>query len=337
MRTRSVLIAFSLLASTLCAQQNVKWTDGSTASTGGGNAFPWGSEGVRYQQIVQQSVLGKVPGHIKDIYVAGAATQEVVYGDIEIRMGITQQTSLAANWNTNNPNPTTVYRGPLRVSFVANTWTGIGLPTKYLWLPKATTDNLCIEVIVWKVTDKGGTTGTNFMFPRVSTSQGRAFRYQWTTNQTQGPLTGTTTASRLGLIFNDGNFVPLGKGCPGSNGTPTIGSKPGTWPVALKPFAVQLSSGPQTAPVFLFIGSTDTKWLTLQLPFDLAPLGAKGCMVWHDQLVVVASATNATGDASFQITAPNIPDLYVMASWWCLDKGANKLGFTTSGYGKLIY
>lgn len=40
---------FCVLAAPLAAQKDIRYTDGNVPSTGGGNAFPWGSDGVRYQ------------------------------------------------------------------------------------------------------------------------------------------------------------------------------------------------------------------------------------------------------------------------------------------------
>ena len=54
-------------------------------------------------------------------------------------------------WNANNPNPKTVYRGPLRVRFDPRQWQGIGLPSQYVYIPAPATPHLCIEIITWKV------------------------------------------------------------------------------------------------------------------------------------------------------------------------------------------
>jgi len=341
MKVTKVAILMAITAASLAAQQNINWTDGNSPTVGGGNAFPWGSEGVRFQQIIPRSVLPSTAGWITDIFVSGRSTSpEIVYGDIEIRIGVTQQTVPAANWNTNNPNPTTVYRGPLRVKFVVDQWRAIALPKPYLWIPKTATDNLCFEVITWKVTDRGGgsSSSSNFYYPHVSASQGRAFRYQWTSNQSQGPLTSSSSgASRMGLVFNDGNFVALGSGCKGTNGTPTMGSKPGTWPQFGKAFDIDLSGGPAQRPVFLFVGIDATKWSGIPMPLDLKVIGAPSCMAWHDQLFVMATATDASGAATAKLVVPSIGHIRLLATWWCLDTQANALGITTSGYGAVIY
>ena len=54
-------------------------------------------------------------------------------------------------------------------------------------------------------------------------------------------------------------------------------------------------------PAVIFIGSTDKKWGSINLPFDLAPLGAPGCHVYVDMVLASASKTNAGGRADFKL------------------------------------
>ena len=186
----ALLLVLPILAGGTGAQtQNIAWFQ-DNVPTGSGNAFPWGSEGIRYQCIVPQSILGGLkPVVVNDILVAGrSADIDIVYGDIEIRMGVTTTSVPAASWTTNNPKPTTVYRGKLRVKFEVGKWNGIGMPASYTFIPTSLQDNLCIEVIIWKVDDKGNSVvAPNFYFPLSSANNPRAYLYQWTGKQTQGP------------------------------------------------------------------------------------------------------------------------------------------------------
>jgi len=54
-------------------------------------------------------------------------------------MGITDAGGSGRELDLQNPNPTTVYRGPLRVNFRVNQWSGIGMPGSYFYLPTSTT------------------------------------------------------------------------------------------------------------------------------------------------------------------------------------------------------
>src|SRR5690606_25724604 len=149
--------------------QNIVYVDGDNNSmTGGGNAFPFGAGGgIRYQAIFPHSLFGAAPLNIvsiRDILVAGNTSDlEAGYNDIEIKMGKTTLADVGSDWNANNPNPTTVYRGPLRIRFINNQWTAIGLPNPYLYLPTSPTQNLCIEVIVWSAINSSS---TNFYYPK---------------------------------------------------------------------------------------------------------------------------------------------------------------------------
>jgi len=346
MRFRTLVLGSILaLGAGLTAQtQTVIYNDGSSPTSGGGNAFPFGSEGIRYQSLMTASQMGAKAGFINDILIGGYSVYPNIaigYGDIEIRMGMTSATSLTTSWSTNNPKPTTVYRGPLRANMSYGKWVGIGLPVPYLYIPSSTTPNLCIEVIVWKVDDKGGySTGSNFYYPQASGNVQRAFRYQWTTNQTQAPLTGSS-GCRWGLVFNDGNYTYAGYGCPGSNSkTPTTGTSSSGWPQLGVQFPITVTNAPASAPAFLFIGGDFAKFAgVVPLPFDLAPFGAPKCMVWNDHLLAIGTGTDSSGAAKIPLLAPNtLPShVRIYGYWWCLDKQANKLGFAMSDQSKLIY
>ncbi len=315
---------------------------------GSGNAFPWGSEGIRYQTIVPGSLFKGRPALIQDLFVAGRSKDvEIVYGDIEIRMGVTQQAAPATSWKTNNPKPVTVYRGPLRVRFKVGLWTSVGLPRPYLFLPRSSKDNLCFEVIVWKVLDKGGYgTGTNFYFPLAGTSASpggaipRAYLYKWTQNQSRPPFTSSSSGNKMGLLLFGGNVVILGKGCKSSAGTELKASvPPNTWPSLGKPFTLNLVGAAPSTAAFLLLGRSDVKWGPLNLPFDLGSLGAPGCFLWTEALNILPRPVGSQGAASVVLGIPNLPVLVgarLSAGWLNLDAKANPLGAATSSYAKLI-
>lgn len=322
-----------LLASALSAQQNVAWLR-DNQPTGSNNAFPWGSLGIRYQAIAPGSLLPPGFAVVNDLLVAGrpgGADMEIVYDDIEIRMGITAQPSVSTTWATNNPNPTVVYRGPLRVYFQVGAWRGIGLPNPYLFLPTAAEPHLCVEVIVWATPTGAG----NFYFSETDTSVQRAFRYQWTTNQAQPPLT-SSGGGKMGLLIGDGNFVEVGSGCSGSSMQPLrFGAS--TYPQGGQPIDLLLTNAAPSSPVFLVLGTSFTKLGPVALPLDLAPLGAQGCFLWNDAPLVLGTAADAMGNAKVTVTIPRATNYgRIYGTWGNLDVPANPLGLTTSSQGKLI-
>lgn len=349
---RSLAIAGALLAPFLTAQQNIVYHDNPAPTVGTANAFPFGANGVRIQQLIPQSVLGASAAVIQDLFVnaqiAATATpteSQVYYGDFEIRMGLTQLTTLTTTWATNSPNPTTVYRGPLLVRFVKDQWVPLGLPASYVWAPTSAADNLVIDFICWQVTDIGAVTpgpSGYFLNVRSSPTQGisRAYRLGWVAGQQATSLNVDGNGIKLGFLFNDGNFVTHDGSCAGSStARPRIGASPGTWPQLGQPFDITLADGPANLLATLVLGLDTTIYGGLPLPLDLGLLGAPGCRFWHSwELLLPVVAVDPAGAATFTLQVPNGPwsGVRLYASWLCLDPTANAFGFVPSGFATLI-
>ncbi len=311
--------------------QNIVYADGdSSPLTGSRNAFPFGTASIRYQAIFPHSLFGTKTLNIvtiRDILVAGSNTnEERVYDDIEIRMGITKQVRPTTTWTTNNPNPTTVYRGKLRVRFFgspASVWGGIGLPKPYLYLPLSNQDNLCVEVIVWK-----SATSTGY-FTRASSSLYRAFRNGWPSNQSQAPLTGTS-GCRMAFVLDNGNIALAGQGCQSSGNTPLVLSTNPSWPQPGKSLGINLTGSVKGLPAFLVLG-------TQQLWLDLTGAGAPGCFLWNDVLLPIPTTTDANGAAGFSANVPaNISPVTLLTHWVVFDRQANAAQLTTSDFATII-
>ncbi|HEB52241.1 MAG TPA: hypothetical protein ENI87_03185, partial [bacterium] len=216
--TMKLAILPLLLLAPLLSAQNVVYHDDPNPTTGGGNAFPFGSEGVRTQQIIPNSVLGMTPAIINDLYVNPQVSSnttyqqsQVYYGDFEIRMGTTQLSTLTNTWANNYSNPVTVYRGPLLVNFVRDTWVPLGLPNSYLWLPTSPNDNLVVDFICWDVIDTGAVPpSSNGYFMNMhkspTNSISRAYRLGWTGTQPATSAGVDGSGIKLGLLLNDGHF-----------------------------------------------------------------------------------------------------------------------------------
>jgi hypothetical protein len=344
MRTRVklllVTLSLFLTVNTLTAQtQRIVYADGNPSPTvGGANAFPWCSVGIRYQAIFPHSIFGSNPlniATIRDILVAGhilsgltPGNLEAVYDDIEIKMGITRQTIPTTVWTVNNPKPTTVYRGPLRIRFTgapASVWGGIGLPKPYFYLPLSNKDNLCVEVIVWKASQHSG----NFYYPRAGSNLQRAFLFGWVNNQNASARVGAG-GCRMAFALNNGNIAFAGKGCNSSANTPLVISTNPSWPQPGKSLSIRLAGGAKASPAFLVIG-------TKLVSFDLGAAGAPGCFLWSDILVPAPTSTNSSGAASFSATVPSTATAGTLLTHWLVfDNQANAARLTTSDYATLI-
>jgi hypothetical protein len=326
MRTHMLLAAVLCLGG-LTAQQNIVYADGDPSpTTGGGNAFPFGSVGIRYQSIFPHSLFGPGPLNIvtiRDILVSGHTTDlEAVYDDIEIRMGPTKQSAPTTDWATNLPLATakTVYRGPLRIRFTNGVWGGIGLPKPYLYLPLANTDNLCVEVIVWAASQHTA----NFYYPKASGLINRAFRYGWVANQTQPALTGTS-GCRMAFVLNNGNIATAGQGCNSSANTPLLMTND-TWPQLGQPVKFSLGGAAAFKPGFLVLGAQ-------VIAIDLGIAGSPGCVLWNDPLLGVPVVTDAQGGASLTATVPqNTLPATLYGHWLVLENPR----LTTSDYQTII-
>jgi len=326
----AVLVAGALSAQT---QKVVYYTD-SSPTAGSRNAFPFGNNGIRYQTIVPNGTFGNQPTMIRDILVTGTnSALEIPYSDIEIKMGLTKQVTPTNNWNTNNPNPTTVYRGPLRVRFAVGKWGGLGLPKPYLFLPRAATDNLCVEVIVWGVT---GYPKRSFYFPLASGTAARAYAAGWVVSKTNTPATSTTSGCKMGFVVNNGNVAFAGAGCNSSLKTPlTIGASP--WPQPNKLFAVTLTGGKPSTLANLVLGVSHTKWGVANLPLNMGVYGAPGCFIWNDPLIRIPFTTDKNGTISVKTAVPASANFGTfLAHWWVLDPSANAFGVTSSDYATII-
>ncbi|MCA8956725.1 MAG: hypothetical protein KDC87_11680, partial [Planctomycetes bacterium] len=316
MRIASLLLVSLLtLGSTAVAQQNIKWYPDNT-TTGSGNAFPFGSAGIRYQTIVPRANFGtNIAGTIKDIMVNAGTypNTEIAYDDIEIRMGVTTQATPVTDWSTNNPNPTTVYRGKLRIRFQTGTWTAIGLPNSYTYVLPTASDNLCIEVICWAI--QGRTAPSNFYYPLASSSANRAFRYNWINSQTTAPLTGTS-GCKMGLVVDSGSVAFAGTGCQSSSSTPlTISTD--TYPSAGNPITVSLRGAKASSPAMIILGINHQKWGGIDLPFAFF---SSTCLIWNDVLIQGALATDAAGSIDLKVTVPtSATSGTLFAHFWVAD------------------
>jgi hypothetical protein len=350
-RTLAV-VALAACAGVLAAQQNIVWHDDSSPITGAVNAYPFGVQGVRTQQLIPQSVLGASPVVIQDLFVnsqinstTAFQVSQVWYGDFEIRAGTTQLTTLTTSWAANSPNATTVYRGPLLVRWVRDTWVALGLPQSFTWAPQSPADNLVLDFICWQVLDSGvvpPSTQGYFLNVRSSPSASisRAYRLGWTNGQPATAVGVDGYGMKLGFLLGDGNFVRHDGDCEGSsNLVPAIGAPPGTWPQAGQTFTVTMADGPANQLATLVLGVDTTSYGGLPLPLDLTIVGAPGCRMWHGwdvllPIVPVDAAGAASAPLVFPAGVPTGTRLY--ATWLAFDPAANGFGFVPSGFATLI-
>ena len=83
------------------------------------------------------------------------------------------------------------------------------------------------------------------------------------------------------------------------------------------------------------VGKSDRSWNGVPLPFDLTPLGAPGCLIVNDAVLVLATMTDRTGRAAVSVPLPtdrSLEDAVFYSQYWFLEAAANPLGvFTSNG------
>jgi len=99
---------------------------------------------------------------------------------------------------------------------------------------------------------------------------------------------------------------------------------------------VNLNFALAPVPATLFLGLSDSSWAKLPLPFDLTPLGAKGCLLYCSSLLNFTQTTNRSGGATVQIGIPKDPVLTgarLFNQWLVVDPKANALKLVTTNGG----
>ncbi len=132
--------------------------------------------------------------------------------------------------------------------------------------------------------------------------------------------------------------VQIGKSCrpPGATSDP---ANYGYYPYPGSPFWKYSYWRIKKAgvPALIFIGSTDKKWGSINLPFDLTPLGASGCNLYIDMVLAYVSKTNASGRADFKLGAipvdPGLTGQVYYVQQFAFDKSFNAMGMVST-YGR---
>ncbi len=122
-------------------------------------------------------------------------------------------------------------------------------------------------------------------------------------------------------------------GCPGSAGTPNLGTAPNELPWLGETFQVNLTSALSLSVAVLATGFTNS---TMGLPLNLGILGAPLCTLLVDPLITSAIVTDLSGNGSVSRILPSSPTLaglHFYDQFAVLDAGANALGLAFSQGG----
>ena len=131
------------------------------------------------------------------------------------------------------------------------------------------------------------------------------------------------------------SYTTTGTGCAGTGGTPTLQAANGSLPVAGSQFNVQVSGMPWNTPAFMFMGTSNTSYGGAPLPFDLAPIGAPGCIL-RAPGTFLFGVPNVLGTGLWNYSIPYLPGQVFYNQAIIFDPAANSLGLTVSNVGEAV-
>jgi hypothetical protein len=138
------------------------------------------------------------------------------------------------------------------------------------------------------------------------------------------------------LFVNGPHVRPFGEPCAGTDGhEPILGTRA---PMTTgQRFVLEVHNAPPGALVHLAAGASSSSFQGVPLPYDLAGIGAPGCAILIDHLLVqsgvAVGAGSGGGSALFDWPVPNVPALrgtLVYFQAYVVDPAANAAGITVT-------
>jgi hypothetical protein len=327
-------------AAVLGAQSAVFVPDPDPA-TGPINAIPLGDKGptggfqnMRTQIRVPAIHLPSTGSTITGLAFAAPAAGSYRYTLFEVRLAHLASASLDAEFAKNLAGEAVVLSRREHV---------LSLPRADAWADAFITGqfvhdgsrDLIVDVIVQGAFYTGGTPGV-----RRSSTLEHVFALNYLVHSPAasgyGPL---AAGAKLRLTLSDGSFIVVGSGCRGSSGnTPAVSASGSTARRATLTIN-ELLARPSSVSL-LVLGRSDARFGPVTLPFEMAPLGAPGCRLYTDVVLLLVALTDPGGNASQSLTVPDDPALpgrHLFVQWATLDAGANAAGLSFTAMGKATF
>ncbi len=177
-------------------------------------------------------------------------------------------------------------------------------------------------------------------FRKTNSSRGNSYTYYWVdavSGRTSlvSRVYGTGTNPTRGYV-NKGFAAVLAFTRPGGPGAVPVLSAKGV-PEVGGSFTLELAQAKPRAVAGILAGLSNTRWNGLNLPFDLAALGAPGCNLLVGLDLMIPTVTGSSGAAALRISVPNDKALIQSVLYWqgmILDPQANRAGIAwTNGLG----
>ena len=163
-------------------------------------------------------------------------------------------------------------------------------------------------------------------FPFVTTgTQAEHYWHPSSSTAWRGPFRTQRWAWRVNCQTSSGGAIPV----LSNTGVPEINTS----------FSLSLASAKPSATGLLFIGASDTNWLSLTLPFNLGIFGASQCNLLSSGELQVGINTNAAGSYTRSFGIPNNTGLVGARFYnqFLISDTANPFGvvFSNGGAGKV--
>lgn len=335
----------ALAASSASAQTRGKFVIPSTNTLPRPNQLPFAGVPQRYQQWYSrnEALLGvdhpvRIIG-IEFKALAGGATQAANL-DMELALAHIDGTP-GTHFDDNMIGKVVVApRGTYPLAAMGTWPIAITFPptNQFLWDGKS---DIMLEVKLW-----GNGIPNNppltYDFENTVTGNNKVTRLWATGGNPNGLQNATTMRSGEGIVtrfaFEEGMTIAFGSGCRGDGGfvpqASTSGGLPFPGNVAWRQ---ELRSAPSQRNAALILGTSDTKWGSINLPLDLAIIGGSGCNLFVEWVVALPSTTvgggAGAGAVSLQLPIPPYSSLSLTSlytQWIILDPNASNGMLTVS-------
>lgn len=334
MRTLLVPIA-AAAAAALPAQVYVP--DG-TASAGPINNVPMGGKGptgiyqnLRTQIRVPASFLPGTGATVTDVGFAGGSTGNYTYTRLQVRLAHLAGAALDPTFANNLAGAVLVLdkSSGARFDVVQDQWRTLGLTASFAHDGRR---DLVVDVTIQGAFFNGVTPGT-----RRSDVLESVFAPAYDIgNPAPGGLGPYPTGAKLMLRLGGDSVVIVGTGCPKADARPIQIGHAGA-PRLGTTFTLSASAATPNTSLLLLLGANESAFGGLTLPYDLAGLGAPGCVLRTDVLLTLTAGADASGAASLGLKLPDDANLVgrpLLGQWAGPAPGANPLGVVLSAMAR---
>ncbi len=338
-RSPRFLIALTLVCLPLTAQSKVYLPSNSPGAGTmnlaplGGKASSGSSQNMRTQILVPRSLLPTGGSQIQKLAFSSSSVGAYKYQSLVIQIGHLKGAKFTTTFADNLTAPVTVFSGTGFAFTKADTWSYLKLSKVFDHDGKR---DLVLDIVIQGARYAGKTGGSIAGSRRSDGKAGlkRVYALSYKTSTPArsgfGPYAG---GPKMALELVSGKTIELfGVACKDS-----LGKSPGIqMSQAPRPGLAMSFGGGSSAAIqgtFLLFGIGNKKFGTLPLPLKLDSLGAPGCWLLVDILLVIPGDKKNGSFATPPWTLPKSSalvgtDLY--GQWLLLDPKANKLGFVFS-------